>query len=204
MHSYAHPTALVESESIGEGTRIWAYAHVLRGARVGANCNIGDHAFIESGAVLGNNITLKNQVCVWEGVTLGDDVFVGPQVAFTNDRYPRSPRMPQVRDRYAEKERWLVRTVVEQGCSIGANATILPGVRLGRYCVVAAGAVVTKDVEPYALMIGAPARRVGTVCICGQPVSSSSAEPRCPQCARPEKAEPNEEAERLQLVRNHP
>jgi len=199
MHSYAHPTALVESEAIGEGTRIWAYAHVLRGARVGANCNIGDHAFVESGAVLGNNITLKNHVCVWEGITLEDDVFVGPHVAFTNDRYPRSPRMPQVHQRYAEKDRWLVKTVVEQGCSIGANATILPGVRLGRYCVVAAGAVVTKDVEPFALMIGTPARRVGTVCICGQPLALPEEERRCPQCAQQ-----NEGTEPLQLVRNHP
>jgi acetyltransferase-like isoleucine patch superfamily enzyme len=182
MHSYAHPTALVESETIGEGTRIWAYAHVLPGARVGANCNIGDHAFVESGAVLGNNITLKNHVCVWEGVTLENDVFVGPHVAFTNDRYPRSPRMPQVRERYAEKDRWLVQTVVEQGCSIGANATILPGVRLGRYCVIAAGAVVTKDVEPFALMMGAPARRVGTVCVCGQPLAVPSVSGSCANC----------------------
>jgi UDP-2-acetamido-3-amino-2,3-dideoxy-glucuronate N-acetyltransferase len=90
--------------------------------------------------------------------------------------------MPQVRERYAEKERWLVQTVVEQGCSIGANATILPGVRLGRYCVIAAGAVVTKDVEPFALMMGAPARRVGTVCVCGQPLAVPSVSGSCANC----------------------
>src|SRR4051794_10602280 len=98
---YVHPAALVESDEIGPGTRVWAFAHVMRGARIGANCNICDHAFVESGASIGNNVTLKNNVCVWMGVTLADDVFVGPNVAFTNDRQPRSPRMPQVGPRYA-------------------------------------------------------------------------------------------------------
>lgn len=132
--------------------------------------------------MVGNNVTLKNHVCVWEGVTLEDDVFVGPHVAFTNDRYPRSPRMPEVRDRYADKDLWLVKTIVEQGCSIGANATIICGVRLGRYCVIAAGAIVTKDVEPFALMVGAPARRVGTVCICGEPLAEPVKLARCSSC----------------------
>jgi UDP-3-O-[3-hydroxymyristoyl] glucosamine N-acyltransferase len=112
---FQHPTAVVESEAIGEGTRIWAWAHVLPGARIGAHCNVGDHAFIESGAVLGDNVTLKNHVCVWEGVTLEDDVFVGPHAAFVNDLHPRSPRMAEVRDRYTDKEQWLVRTVLERG-----------------------------------------------------------------------------------------
>src|SRR5262249_20299867 len=91
-----HPTALIESDAIGSGTRIWAYAHVLRGACIGANCNIGDHAFIEGGAVLGDNVTIKNGVYVWDGVCLGDGVFVGPGAVFTNDLYPRSPRLPAV------------------------------------------------------------------------------------------------------------
>ncbi|MCE9553931.1 MAG: N-acetyltransferase [Planctomycetes bacterium] len=182
MSCYAHPTALVESEAVGSGTRVWAYAHVLKNAQVGENCNIGDHAFVESGAVVGNNVTLKNHVCVWEGVTLEDDVFVGPQVAFTNDRYPRSPRMAEVRGRYADKNLWLVKTVVEQGCSIGANATIICGVRLGRYCVIAAGAIVTKDVEPFALMMGSPARRVGTVCVCGEPLAAGGESKSCSNC----------------------
>jgi acetyltransferase-like isoleucine patch superfamily enzyme len=182
MSGYVHPTALVESEAVGSGTRVWAYAHVLKNAHVGENCNIGDHAFVESGAVVGNNVTLKNHVCVWEGVTLEDDVFVGPQVAFTNDRYPRSPRMAEVRGRYGDKNRWLVKTVVEQGCSIGANATIVCGVRLGRYCVIAAGAIVTKDVEPFALMIGSPARRVGTVCMCGEPLTTGEESTLCSNC----------------------
>ena len=102
-----HPAALVETDDIGAGTRVWAFAHVMRGARVGSNCNVGDHAFVEAGAVVGNNVTLKNNVCVWAGVTLEDDVFVGPNATFTNDRYPRSPRMPEAAARYETPERWL-------------------------------------------------------------------------------------------------
>jgi acetyltransferase-like isoleucine patch superfamily enzyme len=172
----------VESDAIGAGTRIWAYAHVLPRARIGVNCNLGDHAFVESGAVVGDNVTIKNHVCVWEGITIEDDVFIGPQVAFTNDRYPRSPRMAEVRHRYADKAQWLVRTVLERGCSVGANATILGGVRLGRYCLIAAGAVVTRDVPPFALMAGSPARRIGTVCRCGHRVPANEPEPSCAAC----------------------
>ena len=180
---FVHPQALVESDDIGAGTRIWAFAHVMRGARIGKNCNLGDHAFVEAGAVLGNNVTLKNNVSVWEGVVLEDDVFVGPHATFVNDLYPRSPRMPAVGERYAHKERWLVRTVLERGCSVGANATIVGGIRLGSYCLIAAGSTVTRDVEPHALMAGVPARRVGTVCICGQKLTEPVESPVCPACA---------------------
>lgn len=179
---YVHPTALVETGAIGSDTRIWAFAHVLAGATIGSNCNIGDHAFIEGGATIGDNVTLKNQVCVWEGVWLEDDVFVGPGVSFTNDRYPRSPRMPEARKRYADKTNWLARTVVQQGCSIGAGAIVAPGVTLGRYSMIAAGAVVTHDVQPYALMVGVPARSQGYVCRCGQKLGEPGAALRCPAC----------------------
>jgi acetyltransferase-like isoleucine patch superfamily enzyme len=180
IETFIHAQAIVESE-VGLGTRVWAFAHVLPGARVGKNCNLGDHTFLETGAVLGDNVTLKNHVCVWEGVTLEDDVFVGPHAAFVNDIYPRSPRMAEVRNRYLRKERWLVKTVLERGCSVGANATILGGLRLGRYSMIAAGATVTRDVEPFALMAGSPARRVGTVCICGRKLSGC-AEALCSEC----------------------
>jgi UDP-2-acetamido-3-amino-2,3-dideoxy-glucuronate N-acetyltransferase len=180
--AFVHPTALVESDQVGSDTRIWAYAHVLAGARIGRRCNVGDHAFVESEAVIGNNVTLKNGVCVWDGVTLEDDVFVGPNVAFTNDRYPRSPRMARAGERYTCPSRWRLTTVVERGASIGANATILPGVRIGRYSLIAAGAAVTRDVEPFALMVGAPARQVGDVCRCGQRLSGSFRTTTCPHC----------------------
>ena len=101
--AYIHPTALAESREIGAGTRVWAFTHILPGARVGQDCNIGDHCFIESGAVVGDNVTLKNGNMVWEGVRLADGVFVGPNVFFTNDRHPRSPRLPQARQRYTDE-----------------------------------------------------------------------------------------------------
>ncbi|MFO0790078.1 MAG: acyltransferase [Pirellulales bacterium] len=179
---YFHPAALVETDDVGAGTRVWAFAHVMRGARVGACCNVGDHAFVESGAIVGNNVTLKNNVCLWAGVTLEDDVFVGPNATFTNDRYPRSPRMPEAAARYETTECWLSPTVVEQGVSIGANATIVPGVRIGRYSMIAAGALVTGDVAPFSLMVGAPARQLGFVCRCGQKLLGNYRTSSCSAC----------------------
>jgi acetyltransferase-like isoleucine patch superfamily enzyme len=181
-NGYVHPSAIVESADIGEGTRVWAFVHILPGAKIGKNCNIGDNGYVEAGAVIGDNVTLKNQVCVWEGITIEDDVFVGPCVSFTNDLNPRSPRMPEARVRYSQKQNWLVRTIVEKGATIGANATILAGVRLGQYSFVAAGATVSKDVEPFALMVGAPAQKVGYVCRCGQRIEGSFPAERCDDC----------------------
>jgi len=182
INTYFHPAALVEADDIGAGTRVWAFAHIMRGARIGRCCNIGDHAFVEAGAVVGNNVTLKNNVCVWMGVTLEDDVFVGPNATFTNDRRPRSPRMPHAAARYKALESWLSPTVVERGVSIGANATILPGIRMGRYSMIAAGSVVTHDVPAFALMIGSPARVVGYVCRCGQKLRDSYLAATCDAC----------------------
>jgi acetyltransferase-like isoleucine patch superfamily enzyme len=180
--TFVHPTALVESKFVGEGSRIWAYAHIQSNARIGRNCNIGDHSFVETGAVMGDNVTLKNHVCVWEGISICDGAFIGPHVSFTNDLRPRSPRMAKARARYARKDRWLVKTVVEEGCSIGANATILAGLRLGRYSMIAAGAILTTDAEPHALMVGSPARQVGRVCACGHKLEQGPGHLVCPDC----------------------
>lgn len=189
---FAHANALVETDAVGSGTKIWAFAHLLAGAQVGSNCNIGDHVFIEGGAVVGNNVTLKNNVCIWDGVVIEDDVFVGPNATFTNDRMPRSPRMPEAAARYARREDWLCRTVVRRGCAIGAGATLLPGIELGSYSFIAAGAVVTRDVPPFALMIGSPARHRGDVCRCGHRLPKSSTNSRCRQCGEtPILEEPN-------------
>lgn len=144
---FAHPDSRVETGDIGSGTRIWAFSHVLPGARVGADCNICDHTFIEGGAVVGDRVTLKCGVQLWDGVTLEDDVFVGPNATFTNDLFPRSRKRP------AE----YVRTLVQRGASIGANATILCGVTVGARAMVGAGAVVTRDVPPLAIVVGNPA-----------------------------------------------
>jgi UDP-2-acetamido-3-amino-2,3-dideoxy-glucuronate N-acetyltransferase len=165
--TFIHPQAICESDTVGAGTRIWAFAHVMRGAVVGADCNLGGGAFVESGAALGNRVTLKNQVMVWDGVTIGDDVFIGPGVIFTNDRFPRSPRMERVKERYAVPERWRSATNVARGASLGAGAVILPGVKIGEFAMVAAGAVVTRDVRPFQLVAGNPASSRGWVCACG-------------------------------------
>jgi UDP-2-acetamido-3-amino-2,3-dideoxy-glucuronate N-acetyltransferase len=178
---FVHKTALVESSEIGANTRIWAFSHVLAGARIGSNCNIGDHGFIEGGAVVGNNVTIKNNVCLWDGVTIEDDVFIGPSAVFTNDLYPRSARMPEVQARYADRDSWLEPTIVERGSTIGANATIPPGIRLGAHCMIAAGAIVTKNVKPHALVMGTPARQIGTVCRCGSRLHLEQTS-RCAKC----------------------
>ena len=154
---YIHPTALVETDQIGAGTRIWAFAHVLKGAVIGGNCNIGDHCFIEDGVRVGDDVVIKNGVALWEGVTIGDRVFVGPNVSFTNDHVPRAKVF---RDAYD-------RVVVKEGASIGANATIVGPRIIGRYAMVGAGSVVTRDVPDYALVFGNPAEQKGWVCRCG-------------------------------------
>lgn len=152
MNFFKHQQSLVESESIGDGTRIWAFVHVLPGARIGSDCNICDHVFIENDVIIGDRVTIKCGVQVWDGVRLADDVFVGPNATFTNDLFPRSKTPFEIR-----------RTIVEQGASIGANATILPGLTIGEKAMVAAGAVVTKDVPPFALVMGNPARVIKTL-----------------------------------------
>jgi len=150
---FVHERALCESEDVGAGTRIWAFAHVLEGARVGADCNICDGVFIEGGAVVGDRVTVKCGVQLWTGIELEDDVFVGPNATFTNDPMPRS-------------RQWLEehpRTIVRAGASIGANATILSGLEVGLGAMVGAGAVVTRSVPPNAVVVGNPARIQGYV-----------------------------------------
>ena len=180
---FVHRTALVESEAIGRGTRIWAFVHVLPGAVIGANCNIGDHSFVESGARIGDDVTVKNGNAIWEGLTLEDGVFVGPGVVFTNDLRPRSPRLAEAADRYADTG-WLTPTTVCRGATLGAGSVILAGTTIGEYAFVAAGAVVTRDVEPHALVLGSPARPRGWVCRCGASLEIESGKAECTECAR--------------------
>lgn len=170
MNYYKHSKALVETDRIGAGTKIWAFAHVMPDVVVGENCNIGNNVFIESGVRVGGGVTIKNNALIWKGVQIADYVFIGPNVVFTNDLRPRSPRMPQIKAQGLTESDWLVETFVEEGASIGANTTIIAGVTLGKYCMVGAGSVVTKDVEPYALVVGNPARQVGFVDQAGERV----------------------------------
>lgn len=153
MTYFAHPNALVESSSIGDRTRIWAFAHVLEGAVVGADCNICDNVFIEGGVVVGDRVTVKCGVQLWTGVELEADVFVGPNATFTNDAFPRSRHWPSE----------YPKTLIRAGASIGANATILPGIEVGSLAMVGAGSVVTRSVPAKAIVAGNPARLVGYV-----------------------------------------
>lgn len=145
---------------MGAGTRIWAFAHVMPGAVVGTACNLCDHTYIDDGARLGDRVTVKNGVSVWAAVELDDDVFVGPNVAFTNDRVPRArPHRTDPAD--------YLPTRVRAAAVLGANATLVCGVTVGSHALVGAGAVVTADVPAHAVVVGSPARTVGWVCVCG-------------------------------------
>jgi UDP-2-acetamido-3-amino-2,3-dideoxy-glucuronate N-acetyltransferase len=168
-----HPLGLCESDSVGAGTRVWAWAHVLPGAVVGTDCNICDHAFVEGGVRLGDRVTVKNAVLLFDLVEVGDDVFLGPNVVFTNDLRPRAhiKRGPAA----------LLPTHVRTGVTIGANSTIVCGTTLGAHAFVAAGSVVTRDVPAYAFMAGNPARRKGWVCVCGERLPASLV---CRDCGR--------------------
>jgi UDP-2-acetamido-3-amino-2,3-dideoxy-glucuronate N-acetyltransferase len=142
-----HPSSDVQSTHIGARTRVWQYVVILPGAVIGEDCNICAHTMIENDVVIGHRVTVKSGVFLWDGLTIEDDVFIGPCVAFSNDKYPRSRQYPET----------FSRTVVKHGASIGANATILPGLTLGRHCMIGAGAVVTRDVPDHAVVIGNPA-----------------------------------------------
>ena len=153
MTAAIHPLSDVQSRNVGGGTRIWQYCVVLPGARIGANCNICSHCFIENDVEVGDDVTIKNGVSLWDGLRVESGVFIGPNVAFTNDKFPRSKSRP---DQFKV-------TRVERGASIGANATILPGITIGAGAMIGAGAVVTRSVPPYAIVQGSPARIRGYV-----------------------------------------
>jgi UDP-2-acetamido-3-amino-2,3-dideoxy-glucuronate N-acetyltransferase len=144
---FVHDYAICESKDVGKNTRIWAFAHILPNAQIGAECNVCDHVFIENDVVLGDRVTIKSGVQLWDGVRIEDDVFIGPNATFINDLYPRSKKYPNE----------FLQTIIHKGASIGANATILPGVTIGQQAMIGAGAVVTKNVPPHAVVIGNPA-----------------------------------------------
>jgi acetyltransferase-like isoleucine patch superfamily enzyme len=170
---FIHPQAIVETDKIGPGTRIWAFAHILAGAEIGRDCNICDHTFIEGRVKIGNRVKIKNGVAIWDRVTIEDDVFLGPYCVLTNDLNPRAAIQKTADE--------LVPTLIRRGATIGANATVVCGITIGEYAFIAAGAVVTRDVPPYALMMGVPARQVGYMCRCGERFEIGKP---CPGCGR--------------------
>ena len=171
---FIHPNALVESESVEEDTRIWAYVHILPGAKIGKNCNICDHVFIENDVIVGDNVTIKSGVQLWNGVRIGSNVFIGPNVTFTNDIKPRSKIYPPE----------FVKTYVREGASIGANATIICGITIGKWAMIGAGAVVTEDIPDYTLAYGVPAKVKGYVCECGRDLYFEGDIAICKKCGK--------------------
>lgn len=168
---FIHPRALVETDHIGAETRVWAFVHILKGAVIGRNCNICDLCFIEGDVVLGDNVTVKSGVHLWNGLRVADNVFLGPNVTLTNDLWPRSKR-------YGSD----LTTRIHEGASIGANATLLPGIEIGRHAFVGAGSVVTRSVPDYGLYFGNPAHPHGYVCRCAGRLSFRGPNGRCREC----------------------
>ena len=173
---YVHPTATIEEPcEIGKGTKIWHYAHIMKGAKIGKNCQLGQNVFVDSMAGIGNGVKIQNNVSVYNCVKLEDDVFCGPSMVFTNVINPRShiPRKNEFKE-----------TLVKRGATLGANSTILCGITIGEYAFIGAGAVVTKDVPPYALFYGNPARLKGWICECGVKLQIKNKKGICKACGK--------------------
>jgi acetyltransferase-like isoleucine patch superfamily enzyme len=182
-----HPTADVSERAVvGDGTSIWNQAQVREGARIGRNCVVSKNVYVDTDVVVGDNVKVQNNVSLYHGVTIEDGVFIGPHVCFTNDKLPRAINpdgSPKTDDD------WVVGPIlVRHGASLGANSTILPGVTIGRWAVVGSGSVVTRDVADHDVVVGNPARRVGSACVCGQPLrDAADGTPfagDCPGCGR--------------------
>jgi len=173
---FIHPTCIVdEPVEIGKGTKIWHFSHIMSGARIGKDCVIGQNIFIASGAILGNNIKIQNNVSIFDGVILEDDVFCGPSMVFTNVFNPRS---------FISRRNEFRKTVVGKGTTIGANATIICGNKIGQYAFIGAGSVVTKNVPDYALVYGNPGSVKGWVCQCAVEIIFRSGKARCQACGK--------------------
>jgi UDP-2-acetamido-3-amino-2,3-dideoxy-glucuronate N-acetyltransferase len=174
MGAFIHPTAIVdEGAVIGERTRVWHWVHVCAGAKIGLDCVLGQNVFVGNHVLIGNNVRIQNNVSVYDAVTLEDDVFCGPSMVFTNVNNPRSG---------VSRKHEYRRTFVRRGATIGANATIICGHTIGEYAFIAAGAVVTKDVAPYALVAGVPAKRAGWMCRCGERLRAETGHIECASC----------------------
>ena len=174
MSYFVHESSYVDAgATIGAGTKIWHFSHVMPGAVIGERCNLGQNVVVMPGVRIGNGVKIQNNVSIYEGVELEDDVFCGPSCVFTNVLTPRS---------HVSRKHEYLRTLVKRGATIGANATIVCGGTIGEYAFIGAGAVVRGDVASYALMVGVPARRIGWVCRCGLKLTIQKAVGECPSC----------------------
>lgn len=174
MSNFVHESTYVDEDvEIGDNTKIWHFCHIQKGARIGNQCSIGQNVNISNNVIIGNSVKIQNNVSVYEGVELEDYVFCGPSMVFTNDLTPRS--------KYPKGPQGYLKTLVKEGATIGANATIVCGHTIGKWAMVASGAVVTKDVKDHALMAGVPAKQIGWVCECGKTLRKDLS---CPNCNR--------------------
>ena len=174
---FAHESSYVdEGATVGEGSSIWHFSHIMSGSEIGKNCTLGQNVFVQSNVKIGDHCKIQNNVSVYEGVILEDYVFCGPSMVFTNIRDPRC-KYPQ------RGSEFYIKTLVKEGASIGANATIVCGNTIGRHAMIGSGAVVTCDVQDYALMVGVPARRTGWACECGEVLPQFESNVKCPRCA---------------------
>lgn len=174
MNYYVHESSYVDEDVIiGDGTKVWHFCHVHKGARIGEKCSLGQNVNVSNNVIIGTGVKIQNNVSVYEGVELEDYVFCGPSMVFTNDLTPRS--------KYPKGTEGYKKTLVQYGASIGANATVVCGNTIGKWAMIASGAVVTKDVPPYALMAGVPAKQIGWVCECGLPLKNGL---NCEACGR--------------------
>ena len=165
---FIHPLSIVETQNIGEESRIWAFTHVMDNVKIGSGCNIGEGCFIESGVVIGNDVVIKNNISIWNGVKIEDGAFIGPNVVFTNELEPRSG-FPKD----------LAHTLIKIGASVGANATVVANRIIGEYAMIGAGSVVTKDIIPQRLVYGNPATERGWVCLCGRKLVFTEISAKC-------------------------
>jgi acetyltransferase-like isoleucine patch superfamily enzyme len=181
MSTYIHATALVEDDArIGQGTKIWHYCHIRHNAQIGKLCVLGRGVFVDADVMVGDNVKIQNYVSVYTGVSIADGVFIGPHVCFTNDLFPRAVN-PDMSPKGADD--WIVtETHIERGASIGANTTIVCGVTIGEWAMVGAGSVVTKNIAPYTLIVGSPAKPIGFVCACGNRKNTLQEAKNCPGC----------------------